>query len=570
MHREMLTYINQDPETKGLFLLDPVTGFGKTHEAIETIYQHVFCADKPLDGTILYVTPLLKNLNDVYEGLKRRVRNDKLFGARAIIIKSNFDCLADAFNALSERRFSESEIPKAIVDCKVYQQLKHSFPLYEKLLKEKAYEAAENVREEIASKLDSDFRQEIKAYFGKRTKNSNSKSKGNKKEEDIEERLRIEAFLKDESWVLRFYPHTNYWKYNVVLMSFAKCIRRISTPFDTREIIACFSSGNSVLILDEFDATKKVYLSELLKNRIYFDAIRYFTILYGRLKSHKFKSIDMQSIEFRALCRDADAIFRKYHLDCNYISSKDQESSYLPQKEKILFHDNYYFSPVNTNISGKYINAIHSPQKEINEIFYSKKAHSVSGNEEKMDLPSLLSRMNHFFGSLQSFINESANAYQENQNELRKRNKQEKQPYKEFTQEEARSTIYYDFGLDPEFDQAFLKFLKDIPDRRKSYAHNSRFAWQQGVSDFTFYNKGFQYYAFKDDDRNNEITIFGFTAVNVTPESCLLRWCNAYKVIGLSATALTPSFCTNYNLEYLKQELVEIDQNRETNNKQFY
>lgn len=555
MHREMLNFINQEATTKGLFLLDPVTGFGKTYEAIETIYQRVFCSNNPLDGTILYVTPLLKNLNDVYDGLRKRIGDEELFSSYVMIIKSNYDCLADAFNALAEMRFSETVIPKQIVESKVYKQLKYSFHLYEKLSKEKEKDAAEKVREEIASKLDSDFRSEIYAYFRKKTEPQKSEEQENKKKERAEELKQVDDFLKEEPWVLRFYPHTTYRKSKVVLMSFAKFIRRIGTPFDNAEIIDCFAEGDSVVILDEFDATKKAYLSELLKNRIYFDAIRYFTMLYSRLKTHKFKAIDMESFGFRLLCREAEAIFSKYHLDCNYISSKDQETSYLPQKQKILFHDNYYFSPVKDGAFGRYINAFHSPKKEINEIFYSKTAQTSRDGMEKMDLPSLLSRMNYFFKDFQGFVAKSAEEYAPRQNEIRKKKSQGKPSIRELSLDEARSTIYYDFGLDPKTDRDFLEYLKFAVDKRRGKKFHRKKKGRPVIFDFAFYNKGFRYYAFKDDDSNNEITIFGFAAINRTPEKELLQVCDNYKVIGLSATALTPSFYTNYNLEFLSREL---------------
>ena len=180
---------------------------------------------------------------------------------------------------------------------------------------------------------------------------------------------------------------------------------------------------------------------------------------------HKFKSVDMTSYDFKSLVREADIIFQKYHLDCNYISSKDAGNSYISQKQKILFHDNYYFSPVKENDCGRYINAIYSPEKEINEIFYSRKAHPIRPGEERIDLPALLSRINWFFWLFQTFVGEYSKVYCKKQNDLRGNLRAGKSAAREMTLEDAQSTIYYDFGLDREADRVFLNFLKEITNR---------------------------------------------------------------------------------------------------------
>lgn len=566
MKEAMLSFIRETDSPVGLLLIDPVTGFGKTHEAIETICEYMSRSEFGPARPILYLTPQLKNIHEVYEGLRMKIADESVFNNRVLNIQSNYDYLESAFLQLSnadDPSFTEDELPNEIRTSTAYLKLKDSFKHAKRLADAGFRNEAEGKREEIATSWDKNLRHEIRSFLthelsgiDEQKARENGKSDESKGYTLDELRVFAEAY---HPWVFKFYPHTSYKKYSVILMSFAKFIGRMNTPFEHRQVADCFPEEETIILIDEFDSTKDVLRDDILKNRIRFDMNTFFTRIYYPLKEHQFKSIDRTSADFVSLLKRANAIYQDYHLNCNYVSAKEAESSYLPQKQKILFHDNYFFSPVEASRTSRYINAAYLPEREAVEISYTQKEQEEQSGVEKISLTGLLRRMENFFADLQDYIDTCAVQYQNQENAKREASakKAKKKFVKKMDKAEALSTIYNELGLNDEEDRAYREYLSKLAALRKAARFRSNKAMKNGhkISEFSFYNKGFSYYAFRDDDTNNERTSFAFTSIVMTPEKYLVSLCRRFKVIGLSATALVPSSFTNYNLDFLKREL---------------
>lgn len=537
MKKTMLDFIRNNSLKNGLLIVDPPTGFGKTYSTVDTIYER-FNNLAP-DEYLLYLTPQHKNLGEVYNELKKQFNNDKLFNETVLYIKSNFESLESAFKALaSGAGFVEKDIPPQILTQPSYIKLKDTFDLYWNFKNSPKFKKeAERLAEEISLNMDYVFRKCICKFVY----------------DNIGE-APVATIVKTYPWILRFYPHTIFEHRKVIIMSFSKFIGRMNSPFCIKSVAACFPDGKTTVFIDEFDSTKDVLLDDILANRTLIAANTFFSRLYTRLRTHKFKSFSTTDEKFLQLLNSAEHIFTNFHLDCNYISSRSDDTSYIPNKEKVLFHDNYYFSPVEVKNATRFINAYYNPSDEIVEIFYSAD-NAALPNTQQIKLPSLLNQLEMFFVSFQTFVGYAAEAYCERINRERQENTKPGESYKKMDYSEALSTIYNELGLDIQDDAVYIKFLNSLSERNtkrraKLYTHKDF-----NVLTHNFYNKGFSYYAFKDADTNNEITKFSFVSIPFTPEKYLVNICQRFKVIGLSATALVPSALTNYNLDYMKISL---------------
>ena len=79
----------RDEKESGLLLIDYPTGVGKTYNAVKYILNHKD------DEKIFYITPLKKNLFEVYEKLNMEMNDENWFSKNVILLKSNFDSIFD-------------------------------------------------------------------------------------------------------------------------------------------------------------------------------------------------------------------------------------------------------------------------------------------------------------------------------------------------------------------------------------------------------------------------------------------------------------------------------------------
>lgn len=168
MKETMLSFIREQNSSVGLLLIDPVTGFGKTHEAIETICEYMSRSESGSERPILYLTPQLKNIHEVYEGLRMKIKDEGEFHKQVLNIQSNYDYLERAFDQLSDTGnafFSEEELPSEIRTSTAYLKLKDSFKRAKRLSDAGFRNEADGIREEIATSWDRNLRHEIRSFL---------------------------------------------------------------------------------------------------------------------------------------------------------------------------------------------------------------------------------------------------------------------------------------------------------------------------------------------------------------------------------------------------------------------
>lgn len=99
MRNELLSYFSDGHTSNGLLVAEAPTGYGKTYETIQAIYQYVRNGGKK---QILFVTNLLKNL-PVAELQCAYIRDGKadLFATEVLCLKATADAVEEAI--LSEK-----------------------------------------------------------------------------------------------------------------------------------------------------------------------------------------------------------------------------------------------------------------------------------------------------------------------------------------------------------------------------------------------------------------------------------------------------------------------------------
>ena len=114
------------------------------------------------------------------------------------------------------------------------------------------------------------------------------------------------------------------------------------------------------------------------------------------------------------------------------------------------------------------------------------------------------------------------------------------------TMDNAISTILTRFELDErERDVIFSQLQGMAMNQRKKGA----------LPDYSFYQRGMEIIELEDGDAHNETTDMSLVSISKTPEKLLLSLCKQSTVIALSATAEVPGVLSNFDLDYLMEQL---------------
>lgn len=113
----------------GLCLIDMPTGTGKTYQTKELIKKIIKGEELQDIELVIYLTPLRKNIDDIYNELRKDFEDDlEFFDNNVLRIYSNYECVLDNLLNL------ENQIPVALKEKKASNNLKTKF-LFIKSLK---------------------------------------------------------------------------------------------------------------------------------------------------------------------------------------------------------------------------------------------------------------------------------------------------------------------------------------------------------------------------------------------------------------------------------------------------
>ena len=539
MKNVIKNYCENDKIKNGLILLDMPTGSGKTHSVLDFIHDYIVaCGEKK----IFFVTTLLKNLPE--DELKKRFErsgNLPLFKETFLRIEANVDSVCHFFASKDKEIIKHREnIPSEIRQSDEYKKLKSDAEMINKQLFSKNIDDrkfATRIKEDMQKHSERDFR-----FYLERKLSDAFKVAKNRKE----------AVLTDDSWkwIADMYPAVLTGSKKIIFLSINKFLARNNTIvepsylFYNNDIIK-----DSLIFIDEFDATKDTMLGAIIENAIRGkqDTLELFRDIYNALNSKirtfpaaltieseynkkrreegKLKFTSNRIIEsFREI---AKKLFDDYRFDLSFKTEKINDDS----QRKFLFHDHRFHS-----ISGGTAKIKKNDIDKLNYIRFG----TQTDDEDKSSISVMLGRVRGFLSYFQRGVKSLAINYKNLKNEQKAPNDDP------FTDEFAIKSILHEFHLKERQIEYLTTSILDS---------SNRMATTSSPYDLSLYEKGFRLYDFNDDSEHDMQSIILMENFQLTPEKILLRICEKAKVIGISATATIPSVVGNYDLDYLRRHL---------------
>lgn len=522
-------YINSEIISNGLLLADMPTGYGKTYTAARSIYDWVTKGKE--EGKVFFITTLIKNLP--IEDLKKAYKdagNSKGYDKDVLVIKSNFDFVKDKIlNVNIPQKFKSDAYYDLSNRINLYNQLELKKDSTSKLFKE-------SIGQEIREKLEKNFRMEIQNIIKKEL------PKG-----ATERRNKIRN-NKNYQWIGELYPTVFMNDYKVFLLTVDKFLVKNTTIIEpSYDFIQNAITDNAVIFIDEFDATKETMQNAIIKRAIdsQNDYIKLFKQIYRALQSHEFPVSLKKPYEeylnekpekytFNTLLDEASELYETYNLRYSYKTVSES----IDRKQSFLFNDNSYHTMLRNKCNHIRVTP-NEKDRQVKIYFENKNDYDKNRSSNDIIVYGLVRGINSFLQKLKIFIFNWANKYSLSINRMRENDDDE------FTVENAMRTIYRELDLSTSQIQLLMENLCiDKKENKKKL-----------IADFSFYNVGFKYFEFVDNDDHLSQTIFNYVQIQDTPEKILLYLSKKSKVIGMSATATLDSVVGNYDINYLKKEL---------------
>lgn len=533
-------HCDEDVNRKGLLLLTLPTGFGKTYYVLQYIAHHI---REDFSPRIWFITNLKKNLP--FNELKEMVGED-LYNQHVVFLNSYAQQVQDFFDSGKD----------------IDHSLKGKLTTYEPLRKAIAAlkEAPNNVtykdflKEELASK-EQRFRAELKSllkdlYPAKST---------------YEDRLDFLRKTPKLRWVEEMYPSVLYFEKKVFFCSVDKFYRYVDTIVGPNiQITTPGYIKDSIVFIDEFDATKENIKNAIIENAVKFNQniVELFTKIYSGLTHRAFpenrisetdrSTIKYLETKYKEIKETGIELHKKYQFQGHY---------YFPKYSKLdrafLFHDLEYLTIFDSkgeeHVKG-YLERNFIPSEATNFIRVTEK----QPEEESNNLLLIINQLRGFINLFSFFISDFAKIYKE---------EHDKENSEEISIENAIKTILDLFDINDSTTQAY--FIDHI--FQQVYVNNKNASTQFDLSPI---NKGFRFYNFVNHKKHDATTHILYTDTLTTPETWLLNLCQHANVIGISATAGFDSPISNYALSHLKNHLGDkfhelTSKNQETLKKEF-
>lgn len=511
----------------GMFLFDPPTGFGKTTIVLQLI-KRFLQGDKLFEGVkrIFFLTNLLSNLpyNKLLEELTEEEKS-KCFWARATV-----EYVLQYFLKIS---IENDEITKS----KEYIELRADIETYN-ILKEKSKiepsdkklrKSVVTFKNKISNGSEPAFRNFIRTRFFF-NKSAKEKSK----------------FIITNGWFRKIYPICDLEKYNVIFLSTKKFVSPMNTfrrmPF---YIYSDDIRNDSIVFIDEFDATKRVLLKQIiddgLLNKV--DVVRLFINIHLSLQSVQIPKILYKVTEYnKEKVESGDWYTTENHIEYNKTKFKEIYDKYnieyliksieMDYKKLFLFDDGKYFNIIKDNSKKFIYTRVDKNERQL----------SLYGNNYEIENK----QINYILRDLQYCINTFIKSlfYIAN-NFLYYKNAGKGSEETRYTLEEALYSVLDVFNLDEESKKyLYMQVTSGKFDLKK-------------IDKDIEARKGFNFTEIEDSNYHDMKSVIHTFDFNNTPEDIILKLAEKALVVGISATANIETCIGNYDLKYLRTKLQE-------------
>ena len=527
MQHELIQFFENEREETGLLIAEAPTGYGKTYQTVQAMYRYL---KEHKDGGFLFVTNLLKNLPE--RELRRIYEEDgraDAFEKEVLVLASPVDTIGGVIDQV--------RVPDQFCTT-AYREMKASF---EKLKKYRSLSSS--IRAQLEKQEDEKLRKELEPEFRHGLQARLTKDFGN----DPEKKRSAIRHNKEYQWIRKFYPSVFWEEYRILLMSVKKLmVRNIPLVEPSFPCLSDRMLKNRILCIDEFDASRSVILNHLIEQAlsIQADYLELFRQVYSKIRAHRIsdKLEETRSTyekgsrrTWAQLIQESEDIYQYGAMELSIKTDTDT----IDRGRNFLFHDTSFHTILD---EGKgYIRAVRDENRgQVRIHFEDHDTHEKHQGEPDIKLQSLLRRIHVFLRHVQTYVYGWGKVYADYVNST-------KDPTEEiFTQVFAVKTIYNDYDMTNEQISLMMEEL----DKSGSWSKKSVVA-----PDLSFYESGFRFFEFIDNQHHHSKTNLRYLQMANTPEKLLLYLCQKTKVVGLSATAALPTVTGNYDLFYLRAQL---------------
>lgn len=558
-------------ERNGLFLFDPPMGTGKTHAALQYMFEAVH-EEENRDRKFFFITSLKKNLPQ--EKLRQMFKErgeEKLFEEKFLFADSNLECILRGYRLLTghedtadaretgrsgtqkgrkkERGAAWDAGEDAALDEKIPECIRRSGEFKD---------LVSGIRKILACREASGLKalsEDTEQAFSRNTEPNFRRILQNEMRKAFPTRQgRINAIRNDKNWkwVADFYPAYCLSEKQIIFMSTDKFLSGIATAVEPSFLLYDSEMiDGAVIFIDEFDASKETLQNHIIRDglRGKTDYVELFNTIHRALRTHEFsKTLRDASAASAAneerqgrpgtgilesFTEKAERIFETYCLRCSH---KTEESG--AGEKCFLFQD----CRTQAILDGDRESVCwrHDGERGVNLIRYLKKGEKTDGDKEIRELLGELGGFLEYFMKGVYFLALNYRAL-----------KSREMPGGEtFRLESAVRSVLSEFSIDKEVQKLLTPqiMLGARPAGQKDDRGGESF-------DSTFYEKGFRYFSVADDethDMRSEIRMCGF---RMTAEKIMAHICGKAMVVGISATANLKTAIGNYDTDYLRIRL---------------
>lgn len=515
---------------RGLFLLDPPTGFGKTTVVVNLIRR--FLQGDPIFANvkkIFFFTNLKTNLpfDDVLEGLEEEQKK-KCFKARAVD-ECVIDKLLDVDITIDEIRYSKEykDLKGEVEAYKSLQETLNEEQDYSK--RERILKSLKILERKIAKDTEPSFRQLIKSRF------FYNKSIVDKKK-----------FVDNNPWFRSLYPIANIEQYKVIFLT----TKRFVLPIDTFKRLPFYIynddiTKDAIVFIDEFDETKQTLLDQIvedgLKNKI--DIVKLFLDLHFALQNFIIPKKLLNTTDYH---KEKESLEEKrwytteehfnYWRQTFSDTYNDSDIKYLLKSvdfeydRAFLFDDGHYFNVVKDS-SKKFIYSY----VDTKEDFLALRSCEIDVN--KMPINKLIRDLENCVDGFTRSIFFIANNFRYYKNSGKKEFEIQ------YTQEEAVYTVLDALNLNDEEKNYLFEKIQ-----------TGDFSFNKPEQDKEM-RRGFNFTEIEDSNYHDIKSVVHSYKFHTTPEDILLRLAERALIVGISATANIETCIGNYDLHYLRKKL---------------
>ena len=528
---------------KGLYLVNSSTGSSKSYSSVKVMFENI---EKLKKGQhFLYVTNNLNNLpiNDF-----KKFFGEFEYNKNVLVVESVFN---NILNFIQTHKFKDPDFFTSKIsflelkkNIEKYQSYESSYKTKLKNGNSSTLTAIKKMMDEYRieiSKNDKSFRCEIRKEIITEMNKRNIK--------DIPDQKK---YLKDNYPDLcEMYPTIFIDDYPIFVLSTKKFLTKVDTLFfGSYSFLDAPWLTDSIIFLDEFDATKDVINVDILDrvlnnnldliiatNHICNQFLNYEKNLPSNLKSIlKRHDYQIQNIlnESKNI-QDTFKVYLSYY--CDEITSRNfllADSSFYEFFEKGKNGNAFaYYDRINNRFSINF-------SKDRSSFL----AEHDSLNLVKSDLTSIFTvvrQLTHLIFSAKNLINQIAKSYMHIVNSG-------KFQYI-ISYEQALHSVYKAF----KFSDSDTELMEAMQIGGFNFKKNKKVL----TKDNTYYDRGMHIVEFYNDLSNQFNTTFDFVDIPTSAENIIATLAEKAVCIGLSATSTIDSVLSNYNLEYLKDRLGE-------------